>query len=117
MSKEFLKRACSENRVDRVRQLTQILCILSFSDVTPRELDALCEFLYHGGVCDKAKKSFMMNHKISSANYGQIVKRLADKGILTSKQFRSGKELHTEFQLLKDYFLDQEQAIFVIKTP
>ena len=117
MSKEHIRKFCSENEVDKVRQLTQILCILSFSDVTGRELDILCEFLYHGGVNEKAKKSFTMNYKTSKANYGQLVKRLSDKGILTDKPTRTGKDLHPEFNTLKQHFLGVEKGIFVIISP
>ena len=117
MNKEHIRKYCSENEVDKVRQLTQILCILSFSDVTGRELDILCEFLYHGGVNDKAKKSFMMNYKTSKENYGQLVARLSAKGILTDKPKRTGKELHIEFNTLKQDFLNVEKGIFVILSP
>jgi hypothetical protein len=117
LTKEHIRKYCSENEVEKVRQLTQILCILSFSDVTSREIDVLCEILYHGGVNDKAKKSFTMNYKTSKENYGQVIKRLSDKGILIDKPFRSGKDIHPEFNLLKKYFLDMDKGIFVILSP
>lgn len=117
MSKPFLVIPTKVNKIEKVRQLTQILCILSFQDVTGRELDLLCEFIYNGGVNDKAKKSFMLTYKTSAANYGQIVKRLSDKNILFDKPTRTGKVLHTDFEELKKYYIDTvEPNILAIKV-
>lgn len=118
MSKPFLKIKCSENRVEKVRQLTQIFCILDFQDITPRELDLLCEIIYHNGVNDKSKKSFILTYKTSSANHGQLVKRLSDKGILVDKQARTGKVLHSSFNDLKKYYVDvTEPNVLAIVVP
>jgi len=117
MSKPFLVVPCKENKIEKVRQLTRILCILSFEDVTGRELDLLCEIMYNGGVNERAKKSFMLTYKTSSANYGQIVKRLSDKKILFDKPNRSGKILHNDFEELRKYYIDvTEPNILAIKV-
>lgn len=114
-NKEFLTVDCSKNKVDRVRQLTQILCILEFQDVTGRELDLLCEFIYHDGVNDKAKKSFMANYKTSAANYGQVVKRLSDKKILVEKEVDAGRNTHQIGKILHKSFEDLKR-IYINKT-
>jgi hypothetical protein len=117
MNKPFLVIPCKENKIEKVRQLTQILCILSFQDVTGRELDLLCQFIYNGGVNDKARKSFMLTYKTSAANYGQIVKRLSDKNILFDKPSRTGKIMHKDFEELKKYYIDNtEPNILAIKV-
>lgn len=117
MHKPFLTINCSENKVDKIRQLTRIFCVLSYEDVTDRELDLLCEFIYNGGVTANAKKSFMMQYETSSANYSQLVKRLFDKKILYNKDHRSGKVLHSDFQKLAEYYVDTDDMnILVIKV-
>lgn len=116
MSKGFLTINCSENKVDKIRQLTRIFCILSYQDVTDRELDLLCEFIYCGGVTAKAKKSFMLQYNTSSENYSQLVKRLFDKKILYNKDHRSGKVLHSDFKKLAEYYVEtDEKNILVVK--
>lgn len=118
MNKDFLAITCDKNKIEKVRQLTQILCILCFQNVTAREIDLLCEFIYNGGVNEKAKKSFMLSYKTSAANYGQIVKRLSDKNILYDKPKRMGKILHKHFEELKRCYIDNEQPnILAIKIP
>ena len=112
----FLTVSCSEVKVNKVRQLTQIFCLLSFQDITNRELDLLCHFIYCGGVNDKAKKAFMVEEKTSAANYGQLVRRLSDKNILVNKKHRTGKSLHPDFEKLKEFYVDEDgQNILVIK--
>ena len=116
MNKPFLVVACKQSKIEKVRQLTQILCILSFQDITGRELDLLCEFIYNGGVTETAKRSFMLTYKTSAANYGQIVKRLADKNILFDKPTKMGKIMHKDFEELKKHYIDDESPnILAIK--
>jgi len=87
----------SSNSIEAIRQFVQTVCIFSFRDVTMRELDLLCELLRCGGVNDKAKKGFLVNYKTTKENYGQLVKRLSDKGILINNEMRNGKKLHQTF--------------------
>ncbi len=87
----------SENKVEAIRQFVQTICIFNFQNITGRELDLLCEILRCGGVNDTAKKSFKINYKTTNENYGQLIKRLSDKGILTERERRNGKELHELF--------------------
>ena len=46
-----------------------------------------------------------MNYRTSSANHGQVVKRLYDKGILINKENRTGKLLHNDFGSVMDGFI------------
>lgn len=114
MSIPHIRIYCSENKVDKVRQLTQMICIFNFKDVTDRELDLLCEIIYHGGVNETSKRSFMANYKTSAANYGQVIKRLGDKGILVNRESkdgytsRTGKLLHPDFELLREHFIEKQ---------
>ena len=96
----------SENRVIAVRQFVQTFCIFEFQDITPRELDLLCEILACGDVCDKAKKNFLLNHNTTKENYSQIVKRLADKGILKDREARNGKKLHESLKSLSEMYIN-----------
>ena len=100
----------SENRVKAIRQFVQTHCIFEFTDVTPRELDLLCEVIACGEVGDKAKKNFIMNYNTSKENYGQIVKRLADKKILINKNGRNGKLLHDSFTMLVEDYIEKEKT-------
>ena len=116
----FLK----QNKVERVRQLVHIFCIVNFQDITDRELDLMCEIIYHKGVNENSKKSFMLNYKTSSANYGQVIKRLSDKGILVNKQTtdgyvtRTGKLLHKDFEaLMKHFVIDEDIRMLAIIAP
>lgn len=116
MSKPFLVIPCKENKLEKVRQLTHILCILSFEDVTSRELDLLCEFIYNGGVNKIAKNSFMLTYKLTAANYGQVVKRLSDKKILFGNPKKMEQIMHSDFEELKKYYIDDESPnILAIK--
>lgn len=93
-----------------------MVSIFSFRDVTGRELDLLCEILRCGGVNDKAKTSFLINYKTTKENYGQLVKRLADKGILINNDQRNGKKLHNTFlELLTLYINNPEENHLVVK--
>ena len=106
----------STNKVEAIRQIVQITCILKFSEVTGRELDLLCELLRCGGVNEQAKKSFLVNYKTTKENYGQLVKRLADKGILYNNEKRNGKNLHKRFNSILDLYINNPVANhFVIK--
>lgn len=116
----FLK----QNKVERVRQLVHIFCIVNFQDITDRELDLMCEIIYHKGVNENSKKSFMLNYKTSAANYGQVIKRLSDKGILINKQStdgyitRTGKLLHQDFEaLMKHFVIDEDIRMLAIISP
>lgn len=100
--------ASDTNRVKAVRQFVQTFCIFAFQNVTPRELDLLCEIIYCGEVGEKAKKNFIMNYSTTKDNYAQIVKRLADKGILKDKETRSGKKLHEEFKNLSEMYINSQ---------
>lgn len=96
------------NKVKAVRQFVQTFCIFAFQDVTPRELDLLCEIIYCGEVGEKAKKNFIMNYNTTKDNYAQIIKRLADKGILKDKETRSGKKIHDEFKKLSEMYVNSK---------
>ena len=110
MSKpEFIILRSSDNKVEAIRQLVQTLCIFRFRDVTGRELDLLCELLRCGGVNDNAKRSFMINYKTTKENYGQLIKRLADKGILVDHEKRNGKKLQDMFTKLLDLYINNEK--------
>ena len=114
----------SSNKVEKVRQLVNIFCILNFQDVTGRELDLLCEVIYHKGVNEEAKKAFRLNYKTSAANYGQVVKRLSDKGILIDKETtqgyrqRTGKIMHPDFEALTKHFvIDEDMRMIALIVP
>lgn len=94
------------NRIKAVRQFVQTFCIFEFQDVTPRELDLLCEIIACGDVCEKAKKNFLLNYETTKENYSQIVKRLADKGILKDKETRNGKRLHESLKNLSEMYIN-----------
>lgn len=91
----------STNKIIAIRQLVHTLCIFYFQDVTPRELDVLCEIINIGEVNYKVKNSFMINYKTTKENYAQILNRLTKKGILIPKENRTGKELHRHFLDIK----------------
>lgn len=104
---------CSDSEVERIRQIVHILCITTFQDVTPRELDVLCEFvLFDYG--KEAKNSFMLNYKTTEANFNQIVKRLTDKGILLPKPYKNGKLLHPDFKTLKELYVDNKNEFLIV---
>lgn len=106
----------SENEVEAIRQCVQTICIFNFQNVTGRELDLLCEVLRCGGVNEKAKKSFKINYKTTNENYGQLVKRLSDKGILVEKDMRNGRELHKIFfNYLELYVNSSKPNLLAIK--
>jgi hypothetical protein len=124
MNIPHLRLWCSKDKVKRVRQLVHVFCIFNFQDVTDRELDLLCEIIYHKGVNTNAKNSFMLNYKTSAANYGQVIKRLADKGILVNKEFnglyqqRTGKLLHKDFEALMTHFvIDEDMRMLAVIVP
>lgn len=110
----MLKLDSSENKVEGVRQFVHTLCLFRFQNVTNRELDLLCEILRCGGVNDKAKKSFMINYRTTKENYGQLVKRLGDKGILVSLDTRNGKKLHSDFENLLKIYLNSKSDVPLI---
>ncbi len=98
----------SENEVEAIRQCVQTICIFRFQNITGRELDLLCEILACGGVNEKAKTRFKINYKTTNENYGQLVKRLSDKGILVEKDRRNGKELHGIFFNYLDLYVNKK---------
>lgn len=110
----MLKLDSSENKVEAIRQFVHTLCLFQFQDVTGRELDMLCELLRCGGVGEKAKKSFMINYKTTKENYGQLIKRLGDKGILVNLDTRNGKKLHPDFENLMKLYLTSEMDVPMI---
>lgn len=113
MNNELIFLRSSENKIEAIRQCIQTICIFRFQDVTMRELDLLCELLRCGGVNDKSKKSFMISYKTSSANYGQLVKRLSDKGILVDLPHRNGKRLADIFEHFAEKYLESKNEEFI----
>lgn len=106
----------SPNKVKAIRQFVQTVCIFSFTDITNREMDLLCEILRCNGVNDKAKKAFIMNYETTKENYGQLIKRLSDKGILIDKEQRNGKNLHpTFYQVLELYINNEKEHHLILK--
>lgn len=103
----------SRNKVEAVRQFVQTVCIFEFKNVTNRELDLLCELIRCGGVNDKAKRSFIVNYQTSKENYGQLVKRLADKKILESKDGRNGKVLSPLLITMLDLYINNTEANYL----
>lgn len=104
---------CSENNVEKIRQIVHILCITTFQDVTPRELDVLCEFVLFD-YSKEAKNSFMINYKTTEANFNQVVKRLTHKGILIPKPYKNGKLLHPDFKKLKELYVDNRNDYLIV---
>jgi hypothetical protein len=96
----------SQNRIIAIRQFVQTFCIFAFQDVTPRELDLLCEILACGELNEKAKKNFLLNNNTTKENYSQIVLRLASKGILQDKERRNGKVLHESLKQLSEMYIN-----------
>lgn len=94
------------NRIRAIRQFVHTFCIFRFKDVTPRELDLLCEILECGEVCDKAKKNFILNYDTTKENYSQIMNRLSHKGILIDRESRNGKKLHESLKQLSDMYIN-----------
>jgi len=114
-NKDCISLISSENKEVAIRQIVQTVCIFNFADVTARELDLLCELLASGGVNEQSKKRFLINYKTSKENYGQLIKRLSDKGILINKDHRNGKELHNIFeQLIKLYIHNNKTALLAV---
>jgi hypothetical protein len=112
----MLKLNSSNNRIEAVRQFVHTMCLFCFQNVTGRELDLLCEVLRCGGVNDKSKKSFMINYKTTKENYGQLVKRLSDKGIFVDLNARNGKRLHENFEnLLTMYLNNDSKSILMLE--
>lgn len=104
----------SENTVERVRQLVQILCLTSFnSDVTKRELDVLYECVMFG-YSKEAVNSFMLNHKTTKENFSVIADRLTTKGILLRKKHKQGKDLHPDFVKLKELYFDGNSKFLIV---
>lgn len=103
----------SKNEIEAVRQFVQTICIFKFNDVTGRELDLLCEIIRCEGVNEKSKKSFMINYKTSAANFGQLVKRLSDKGILIDKAKRNGKDLAEDFVNFTELYLKNNKSNYI----
>lgn len=114
MNNEFQYLETDENRVQAIRQVVQTVCIFAFRDVTGRELDLLCELVRCGGVNEKAKKGFLVNYKTTKENYGQLIKRLGDKGILEVNPMRNGKILHTKFLKLLELYLENPNEHYII---
>lgn len=106
----MLKLKADSNRIKAVRQFVHTFCIFRFQNVTPRELDLLCEILECGEVGDKAKKNFILNYDTNKDNYSQIIKRLSDKGILIDKETRNGKRLHDDLKKLSYMYINSEQT-------
>lgn len=107
------------NRIKAVRQFVQIFCICNFQTITGKEMDLLCEILECGEVGDKCRKNFIMNYETTKENYGQLIKRLADKGILVNKETRNGRVLHDSFKDLSQMYINSEvdgkkKAMFVL---
>lgn len=98
----------NQNRIKAIRQFVHTFCLFEFTDVTPRELDLLCEIISCGEVGEKAKKNFILNFETTKENYSQIVKRLSDKGILKDKETRNGKRLHESFKSLSDIYINSQ---------
>lgn len=104
----------SENEVERVRQLVQIVCITSFKNkLSSRELDVLYECVMFG-YGEEARNSFMLNHKVTKENFSVISDRLSKKGVLVNKENRQGKELHKEFLTLKELYLDGNSQYLIV---
>lgn len=99
----------NQNRIKAVRQFVQTFCIFEFQDVTPRELDLLCEIIACGEVGEQAKKNFILNHETTKENYSQIIKRLSDKGILKDRDRRNGKRLHESLEKLSEMYINAEK--------
>ncbi len=97
-NKEIRNWFTSNDSVVAVRQLVHILCILYFKDVSPRELDLLCEIINVGELSIEAKKAFEISYKTNKNNTAQYLKRLSEKGILVEKRYKTGKELHPLFK-------------------
>lgn len=100
----------STNEIEAVRQFAQTVCIFQFRDVTGRELDLLCEILSCRGVNEKAKQRFLINYKTTKENYGQLIKRLADKKILINNEQRNGKQLHPTFMSFLNLYLEERKS-------
>lgn len=108
--------ASSLNKEEAVRQFVQTICVFSFRNVTGRELDLLCEIISCGGVNENAKKRFLINYKTTKENYGQLIKRLADKDILISNEKRNGKQLHPTFlEFLQFYINDRKCPLMFLE--
>jgi hypothetical protein len=103
----------STNRVEAVRQFVHTLCIFRFQNITSRELDLLCEILRCEGVNDKSKNSFMLNYKTTKENYGQLVKRLSDKGILINVDRRNGKRMHQDLIQIYDQYINSSETNYL----
>jgi hypothetical protein len=107
---------CSDNGVEKVRQIVHILCLTTFQNVTPRELDVLCEFVMFG-YTREAKNSFVLNYNTTEANFNQIVKRLTEKGILIPRPYRDkGKLLHPDFEKLKSIYVDNKHEYLIVEV-
>ncbi len=108
---------CSKVDVEKIRQIVQITCITEFNnDVSPREIDILCEYFLHDNSED-AKRSFVLNTGTSNANFHQTSKRLAEKGLLIARQNRDiGKELHPTLKSLKKLYIEENHAYLIVQV-
>jgi len=104
----------SENEVERVRQLVQMVCLTSFKNkLSSRELDVLFECVMFG-YGEEAKKAFMLNHKVTKENFSVISDRLAKKGVLVNKKNRQGKDLHEDFIKLRELYIDGKSQYLIV---
>lgn len=108
---------CSKLEVEKIKQIVQMTCITEFNnDVTPREIDVLCEYFLHERSED-AKASFVLNTKTSNANFHQTSKRLAEKGILIPIKNRDiGKELHPTLKSLKKLYIEDNHTYLIVQV-
>ncbi len=104
-----------KERLKAIRQFVHTFCIFRFKSIAPRELDLLCEILAVGEVNNTAKKNFILNCETTKENYYQVVKRLADKGILKDKLNRNGKELHESLIQLSEIYINGQAKFMILE--
>jgi hypothetical protein len=105
----------SKNKMKAVRQLVHTLCIFYFEDITPRELDVLCEIVHAGEVGYDSKMSFIVNYKASKESYFQVLDRLTRKGILKKKEYKTGKEVHEYFKNVRDIVEGKKDKYIILQ--
>jgi len=107
---------CKPNSLERIRQLVQIMCITRFKDITPREIDVLCEY-FQSETTEDIINSFKLNTGTSSTNFYQTSKRLAEKGILIPiKNKDIGKDLHPDLKVLKELYINNDNKYLIIQV-
>lgn len=101
--------------VKRMRALLKIYSVVQFNeDITERESEVLSEYIIYG-ITPQAEQVITLNYGISSNNIKQINSRLQKKGLLVSRPYRQGKDLHKELELVREMYKTKNDNFLLIQ--